>query len=195
MSKLANIITMAELLSSNRKYSIDELSKKLEVTPRMIRFYKEELEIAGIYIDSIRGPYGGYVLNQTIRIPNRKFNRKDVLLLESLNKANNQDLSILIDKVRGIYQVSKEETRELELSGATLSKYNALTKAIKEKRKIKIKYFSYEKGENERIIHPYDMYLYENGWGIAAFCELEKDLRTFEFKRIINYELLDKYFK
>ncbi|MCI8547400.1 MAG: transcriptional regulator, partial [Bacilli bacterium] len=50
MSKISNVITMLNLLSNGKKYSIDELSKILEVTPRMIRIYKNELEKSGIYI-------------------------------------------------------------------------------------------------------------------------------------------------
>ena len=64
MSKISNVILMLQYLSNGRKYSIKELSEKLEVTPRMVRMYKDELEKAGIYIDTIMGPYGGYVLNQ-----------------------------------------------------------------------------------------------------------------------------------
>ena len=74
MSKVSNELTMIELLSSGRKYSIKELSEILEVTERMIRVYKEDLEKSGIYIDTIMGPYGGYVLNQSVRLPIRKFN-------------------------------------------------------------------------------------------------------------------------
>ena len=81
MSKISNVLTMLELLSSGRKYSISELSNILEVSERMIRVYKEDLEKAGIYIDTIMGPYGGYVLNQTIRMPVRKFKLKDADLL------------------------------------------------------------------------------------------------------------------
>ena len=66
MSKLSNVITMLRIMQNGRKYSIKELSEKLEVSPRMIRQYKNELEEAGIYLESIRGPYGGYYLNQTI---------------------------------------------------------------------------------------------------------------------------------
>ena len=66
MSKISNVLSMIEYLSTGRKYSIAELSEKLEVTPRMIRVYKDEIEKAGIYIDTIKGPYGGYVLNQSI---------------------------------------------------------------------------------------------------------------------------------
>ena len=63
---------MLQILSNGRKYSINELSNMLEVTPRMVRVYKEELEKAGIYIDTIRGPYGGYILNQHVSLPKEK---------------------------------------------------------------------------------------------------------------------------
>ena len=198
MGKISNVLTMMQLLSTGRKYSIDELSKKIEVTPRMIRFYKEELDKTGIYIDAIRGPYGGYVLNQSIRIPQRKFNSNDVKLLNVIADQTNDDLKdaliVLTDKVKGIYQGSREEAKELELKGDVLDKYNLMNRAIKEKRKVKILYFSYNKGENERTIRPLDMFLYEEGWGVVAFCEVRNDLRHFDFKRIIKFELLEEKF-
>lgn len=195
MSKISNVLTMIELLSTGKKYSIQELSDILEVTPRMIRIYKDEIEKAGIYVDTIRGPYGGYVLNQSIRLPSRKFNKKDLQLLDNIKsklKLNDESFNIFYDKVRGTYQGSKNEY--LELKEENLNKYNILTRAIKERRKVKILYYSYNKGESDRIIHPYDMFLYNNGWGCAAFCENKKDLRHFELKRIRNIKLLkDNY--
>ena len=71
MSKISNVLIMIEYLSSGKKYSIAELFKKLEVSPRMVRVYKDEIEKAGIYIDTVKGPYGGYVLNQNINVPKR----------------------------------------------------------------------------------------------------------------------------
>ena len=62
MSKLSNLLLMLQYLQSGRKYSVKELSTKLEVSERQIRSYKEDLEQAGIYVDTIMGPYGGYVL-------------------------------------------------------------------------------------------------------------------------------------
>lgn len=199
MSRVSNAITMLQLLSSGRKYSIKELSEELEVSERMIRSYKEDLEKAGIYIDTIMGPYGGYVLNQTVRIPIRKFNTKDFKLLDSyinketdLNRKN--DLILLQDKIKGVYIGSKEEEKELDLKNETLNKYNLLTRAIKEKRKVKIRYYSFKYGENDRVICPAEMFLFQDGWYCAAFCELRQDMRHFELKRISSYELLEEKF-
>lgn len=197
MGKISNAITMMELLSTGKKYNIKELSMKLEVTERMIRVYKDELEKSGIYIDTIMGPYGGYVLNQSVRVPIRKFKATDYELLNKyIEKENNpfdkDELVILQDKIRGIYQGSKKEEKELNLKEDTLSKYNILTRAIKEKKKVKVLYYSYNKGENERIISPAEMFLFQDGWYVAAFCELRNDIRHFELKRILKYELLEE---
>ena len=103
MSKISNVLTMIEMLQSGRKYSISELANELEVSERMIRVYKEDLEKAGIYIDTIMGPYGGYVLNQTIRMPVRKFKKKDYerldkYILNEKDELEKEKLTLLQDQ-------------------------------------------------------------------------------------------------
>lgn len=156
MSKLSNTLTMLQLLSTGRKYSIKELSDILEVTPRMIRVYKDDLEKAGIFIDTIMGPYGGYVLNQEIKINTEKY--KVNLSLEDQNK------------------------------------YNILTRALKEKRKVKILYTSKSSGTKERIIEPAEMFLFKDGWYCVAYCCLREDMRQFSLKDIKEIELLEEHF-
>lgn len=200
MSKVSNVITMLQLLQSGKKYSINELSNILEVSKRMIRVYKEDLEKAGIYIDTIMGPYGGYVLNQSVRLPVRKFKMKDAKLLDKYivgekDKDIKEQLVLLQDKIKGVYIGSKQEERELNLKEEIGKRYNVMTRAIKEKRKVKILYYSYDKGENERIIDPAEMFLFQDGWYCAAFCEKRQDIRHFELKRIIKYELLDEKYE
>lgn len=199
MSKISNAISMLNLLSTGRKYSIKELANILEVTPRMVRVYKDELEKAGIYIDTIMGPYGGYVLNQTIRTPERKFKKEDYEILSTymdlLDTEDKEKIIILKDKIRGIYIDSKEEQKELNLDSDIKNKYNILTRALRKHRKVKILYYSYNKGEIERIIHPLEMFLYKDGWFCAAYCELRKDMRHFELKRIRKIELLENKFE
>lgn len=194
MSKISNVILMLQYLENGRKYNIKELADKLEVSERMIRVYKEELEKAGIYIDTLMGPYGGYVLNQKVRIPTRKFSKSDYEFLKNLNvdELDKEKLQIIADKVHGVYFNSSNE--KIELKDDIKNSYNILTRAIKEKRKVKINYYSFSNGNQDRTIRPYDMFLYDTGWGCAAFCELRNDLRHFELKRINKIELLDEKF-
>ena len=158
MSKISNVLTMIEYLSTGKKYSIAELSNLLEVTPRMIRVYKDEIEKAGIYIDTIKGPYGGYVLNQNINMPKRFI---------MPNKINIQDKNL----------------------------YNIINRAIKEKRKCEIEYYSKKTKETSiRIIYPYDLILLGTEWGIAAYCELKDEVRHFYLNRIKSIKLLEKFY-
>ncbi len=158
MSKISNVLTMIEYLSTGKKYSIKELSEKLEVTPRMIRVYKDEIEKAGIYITTIRGPYGGYVLNQNINMPKRFITPKSI----------------------------NDENKEY---------FNLISRAIKEKRKCFIKYYSKDKKNiSERIIHPYDLILLESKWGLAAYCELKEEIRHFYINRIKEIEILENFY-
>ncbi len=194
MSKVSNVLLMLQYLENGRKYNVKELSDKLEVSERMIRVYKDELEKAGIYIDTLMGPYGGYVLNQSIRVPARKFSKSDYEFLKNLSvdEKNRERLQIIADKVHGVYFDSNNE--KMELKDDIKNSYNILTRAIKEKRKVKINYYSFVHGNQDRVIRPYDMFLYNTGWGCAAFCELKSDLRHFELKRINKIELLDEKF-
>ena len=158
MSKISNVLTMIEYLSTGRKYSFSELSKKLEVTPRMIRVYKDEIEKAGIYIDTIKGPYGGYVLNQNVNVPKRFI---------TPNEINVKDKNL----------------------------FNLINRAIKEKRKCLIEYYSKnEEKLTSRTIHPYDLILLGNEWGVAAYCELKDEIRHFYINRIKSIELLENFY-
>lgn len=200
MSKVSNVITLLELLQSGRKYSIKELANILEVSERMIRVYKEDLEKAGIYIDTILGPYGGYVLTQSVKVPIRKFSENDYKILNFYIENEKDDekkekLTNLQNKIKGVYIGSKQDTNKFKLEDELQRKFNLLTRAIKEKRKVKIRYYSYNKGENERIIDPAEMFLFQDGWYCAAFCEKKQDIRHFELKRIISYELLNEKYK
>lgn len=158
MSKISNVLTMLEYLSTGRKYSISELSEKIEVSPRMIRVYKDELEKAGIYVDTIKGPYGGYVLNQNINLPRR-------FITPNAIDIKNKEF------------------------------YNLINRAIKEKRKCYIEYYSKDKKEmSTRIIRPYDLILLGSEWGVAAYCEKKQEIRHFYINRIKKIKLLEKFY-
>ena len=153
MSKVANMLNMLQILKDGKIHSIQNLSEKLEISERMVRQYKLELEQAGIYLKSTTGKYGGYMLE----------NESDFLKLED---------------------TIKEEM------------YIIMKKAIKEKKKIEIKYRSINSGVTKRIIHPAELFCYINKWYVAAFCELRQEIRLFKLEDILEYKVLqDKYDK
>ena len=84
MGKLGNTILMLKLLSNGRIYTINELSNIIEVSPRQIRTYKEELEKAGIYIDSYAGRNGGYGYSSKIYTEEISFDVNDLNNLEKI---------------------------------------------------------------------------------------------------------------
>ena len=156
MSKLSNTLTLLQLLQDGKKYSIKELSEILEVSERMIRIYKDELDKSGIYVDSIRGPYGGYVISNKIKIPIRKFSEEDLETLELIinketNKKTKENLQNISDKIKGIYIKRKQEDDTI-LDDNFNKKFNLINKALKQNKNLKITYYSFNKGPNEIII-------------------------------------------
>ncbi len=191
MSKLSNTLLMLSYLQNGRKYSINELAEKIEVSPRMIRLYKEDLEKAGFIIETIYGPYGGYILVKNNFNISSSFNNYDLNMLKQISPKDGKQkeyLKTLQDKVKTIIDSNAKEL----IPSTIQTTYNILSRAIKEKRKVLITYDSLNKGLNERIIDPLELFYLKDGFGIAAFCEKKKDLRHFELKRIKNIKLLNE---
>lgn len=70
MSKLSNMLKMLFILNKRDLVKISELSNTLEVSPKQIRRYRDELDMSGIYIESLTGKYGGYrLLDRNLHIP------------------------------------------------------------------------------------------------------------------------------
>ena len=72
--------------------------------------------------------------------------------------------------------------------------FNLVNRAIKEKKKFFIEYYSKDKKDiSKRIIRPYDLILLGNEWGVAAYCELKEEIRHFYINRIKSIKLLEKF--
>lgn len=106
MSKIANMLNMLQILKDKKVHSISSLSEELEVSERMIRQYKLELEQAGIYLKSFTGKHGGYQLyenNNFLKIEN-EVKEKMYLVMKSAI-ANKNKVRIRFNSVNsGIIQ-------------------------------------------------------------------------------------------
>lgn len=204
MSKIANMLRMLDILKDKKVHSIKELSETLEVSPRMIRVYKTELEQAGIYIDSVKGIYGGYSIDGCLNRIDVGLSSEDVDWLSEIKRyilsindfVYKDELEKIITKIENAYVKNNEQKDNINLSNIQNNNLRTIYKdfrsAINNKNKVFIEYLSVNSGETKRIIHPAELFSYLEEWYVAAFCEKRKEIRLFKLKDIVSYSILDE---
>lgn len=194
MGKFSNMLYMIDLLNTGNKYSVKELSQKLGVTERMIRYYKEELENNGIFIESFKDPNGGYFMIDKVK-NYISFNKYDVQLLENVSKVlENSNFSFmksykdLLEKVKNMYSIAEEKSKFIvDIKSLDNNEiFNIVKSSIKKQESINIEYRNIDGTISKRTIHPLQLFNYKDINYVTAYCELRKDIRHFEIERIEN---------
>ena len=200
MSKVANMLKMIKILKDEKIHNMKDIAEKIEISPRMVKQYKNELEQAGIYIESKRGINGGYSLNKELNNIDIGLTYQELTKLKEIEQYFNddQDFKKIIGTIIESYEKNineadlKKINRIQELGKINLKDtYLSLRKAINRKNKVKIKYYSNDSGLNDRVIHPAEMFYYLEEWYVAAFCEKRNAIRLFKLNDIQDYEMLD----
>ncbi|HEX6870227.1 MAG TPA: WYL domain-containing protein, partial [Micromonosporaceae bacterium] len=78
-SPTARSLLALELVQSSPGITADRIASKLGVSERAARRYIGILREAGIPVESVRGPYGGYRLGRGLRLPPLMFNAAEAL--------------------------------------------------------------------------------------------------------------------
>ena len=182
MSKVANMLNMVKILEDGKIHTIQDLADELEVSTRMIRIYKQELEQAGIYIQGKQGINGGYILD------NMKSTIDIGLTGEEIYQLKNMKAYITNEH-------RKDNTKSKQLMPEFTEIYKDFRLAINNRNKIFIEFKSVNSGKTKRIIHPAELFTYLNNWYVAAFCELRNEIRLFKLNDIISYKILDKKYE
>lgn len=201
MGKFSKLLYMVDLLNTGNKYSVSELAHKLNVSERMIRYYKEELEKNGIYIESFKGPNGGYFLLENIKYY-INFNKYDIELMEQVyKKILKSDFEFkskyleLIEKAKNISDIEEEKSKFIaNINPEEIGEVYSLIKDVMVKQdKINISYLDISGEVINRTIHPLQLFKYKENNYVTAYCELRKDIRHFELNRIklINIDKKD----
>lgn len=194
------MLKMLKILKDEKIHNMNDIAEKIEISPRMVKQYKNELEQAGIYIESKRGINGGYSLNKELNNIDIGLTYQELIKLKEIEQYfnENQDFKKIIGKIIESYEKNineadlKKINRIQELGKINLKDtYLSLRKAINRKNKVKIKYYSNNSGLNDRVIHPAEMFYYLEEWYVAAFCEKRNAIRLFKFNDIQEYEILD----
>lgn len=196
MSKVANMLNMVKILEDGKIHTIQDLADELEVSTRMIRIYKQELEQAGIYIQGKQGINGGYILDNMKSTIDIGLTGEEIYQLKNMKK-NELDEAI-INKIIKAYITNehrKDNTKSKQLMPEFTEIYKDFRLAINNRNKIFIEFKSVNSGKTKRIIHPAELFTYLNNWYVAAFCKLRNEIRLFKLNDIISYKILDKKYE
>jgi len=194
VGKIANMLYMIDLLNTGNIYTLKELSEKIGVTERMIRYYKDEICNNGIAIESFKGPNGGYFMIDEIK-NYTSINKYDIQLLDNVKhflSENNfkyvDKYEEFLDKAKKMYSIYEEKSKYIANVDTTSSDVieKIIKSAISKNEKVDIVYNDVDGSQHRRIIHPLYLFKYKENYYVTAFCELRNDIRHFEIKRIVS---------
>ena len=187
MSKTSLCIQMLEILGSRNVISISELADLLETNPRNIPEYRKELEVAGYYIDTIPGRYGGYALVKKNLFPSISITKNEAdsfykgyeYLLTRSDFMDKKNLSKAVARISTAISYSNSSSEMSVLDRFPLAmdteeleeRYQQITECIEKRQALEIEYESRADGKSKRVIHPYKLFMFNNAWFTLAFDE------------------------
>ena len=196
MSKITNALLMMKLLSNGRVYSVKELSDELGVTERMVRNYKEQLEMSGYIIESFKGPGGGYFINKNNFMNINFFNKYDLEVLDRIeneviinDNELNKDFTELNKKLHSIYNSNKVLSEYKDVSvliSKNDEKIEIINNCINNKNNLLIDYLGSSGKITKREIIPINVFEFENNIYVTAFCKLRGAMRIFTLSKMTN---------
>lgn len=206
-SPTTRLLTLLELLQSYRQMPGAEIARRLEVDLRTVRRYIVMLQDMGIPVEAERGPYGAYHLARGFKLPPLMFNDPEVVALTlgllvireyrfpvevaavegALAKVERVMPEVLLSQVRGLQEgISFNVTRVSMPVGS--EHLTLLSRAVVERRRVFLRYESFQGDPSEREFDPYGVVFNEGFWYAAGYCHLRHDLRTFRLDRVVALE-------
>ncbi|MDE7256429.1 MAG: HTH domain-containing protein, partial [Clostridia bacterium] len=99
------MIKMLTLLMSRRKVTAKEIADRFDISVRSVYRYVEELNVAGVPVDVVRGRYGGIFIADTFRLPSGYFTRGEYAatvnaLTAMLSTVDDEDVTSALEKLQ-----------------------------------------------------------------------------------------------
>lgn len=193
------MLKMLVMLTTKRKVTAKEIADRFEISQRSVYRYVEELSVAGVPVDVVRGRYGGIFISDTYRLPSGYFTKGEYdAVLNALQAMSGQisdeNITTAWEKLASR---KKEDRRELSVCGNIIvdggswadmgsfsEKMKVCEQAVKDNLCLDIDYISRGGEHSRRIIEPYVLVYKQNVWYVYAFCHSRQDFRTFKIGRI-----------
>jgi predicted DNA-binding transcriptional regulator YafY len=212
VSPTARALMALELLSGSPGITADRLADKLGVSGRAARRYVGILREAGIPIESVRGPYGGYRLGRGLRLPPLMFSSIEALglvmavldghhaasdptdpvgsALGKILRALPEPLAAQAEAVRRHAAPAPDRSAARPDPGTT----TALVQACSEHRRVRFGYRS-EAGTQWQVeADPWAVVVRHGRWYLLCYSHAAAAVRVYRVDRVSEVEALDDTF-
>ncbi len=211
-SPTTRLLTVLELLQSQRRITGPELAERLEVGIRSVRRYVTMLRDLGIPVESEPGRYGTYYLRPGFRLPPMMFTNPEMLaVILGLMAAQHLGLSgalgvesvlakierVLPEELRGrVEAVQRVLSLDLKPHRLTASEHliGQFIEAACQHHQVWIEYQGTNQERTERILDVYGLVYHLGYWYAVAYCHLRAGIRNFRLDRVRQVKTLDTTF-
>ncbi len=210
--KFSILLEMVFDLLAKRKVTATYFAEKFNLSVRTVYRYVDDLTLAGLPIQVLRGREGGIYISDSYKLP------KGFMTKEEYEAAINA-LEIMyaqlpeerfLDAKRKLSAQVKAEVRDFSLSseigsilvdggtwgdsGTFADKLHVFEEAIKEKLALDVEYQSREGEKTQRRIEPHVLVYKQGVWYLYAFCHKQRAFRLFRVGRILSTVRTEEHF-
>jgi predicted DNA-binding transcriptional regulator YafY len=203
LSPTARALRVMEILQARPGVTADELAAGLGVSERAARRYVGILREAGIPVESVRGPFGGYRLGRGTRLPPVMFTQGEALglvmaVLDGQPAATGGDDLVgpaLAKVIRALPEsVGRQAAALREHASAAPDRHSArpdpttasaLVAAIAARRRVSVTYRSRPGNEWSAEVDPWAVVVRHGRWYLLCHSHRADAIRTYRIDRVL----------
>ena len=211
-SPTARALLVLELIQNSPGVTADRLAERLGVTDRAVRRYVGILREAGVPVESVRGPYGGYRIGRGLRLPPLMFTASEALGLvmavleghhgaadatDPVGSALGKIVRVLPEPVaRPVEAVRRVRARGPDPDGGpTVETTAALVQACASRRRLRLGYRLRPGRERPMDVDPWAVVVRHARWYLLCWSHTSDARRVFRMDRVTTVEELDETFE
>ncbi len=209
----ARALLALELIQGSPGITAERLGDRLGVSDRAARRYVGTLREAGIPLESVRGPYGGYRLGRGMRVPPLMFSQTEALglvmaVLDGHHAAADADdpvgsalgkiVRVLPAPVAAQAEAVRRTAAPVPDRGAARpdpGTTTALVEAVGERRRVRVDYRTEAGTELDVEVDPWAVVVRYGRWYLLCWSHAATAPRTYRVDRIRSVSPLDAHFE
>jgi predicted DNA-binding transcriptional regulator YafY len=194
-AKLERLLKILLLLAGIRKYTVDELAEKFEISPRTIRRYITTIRNAGFIVDCDQGLYHIPKLEKPFKgLDNLlHFSKEEAYILSRAIHSIDETHVLKSNLVKKLYSLyDNDRVVDTIVQPENSENVHQIMQAIRNKKQVLLRHYRSAHGNiiRDRLIEPFGFTT--NYISVWAFEPESQQCKLFKTARIEKVDLLDK---